>query len=123
LDENAKRLYSKGEEICKKWAMYDEDQRISPTSYDPSNLNNNSDESLNESSISNDYTHLLEEQSQEKDIYRFDSSVYDLLGWNIIVKVYSHQLQKDYTIKTYGKQPSPNLFTVSANQSADNAAE
>ena len=67
LDANAKRLYSKGEEICKKWAMNNEDQRISPTSYDLSNLNDNSDETSNESSISNAYTHLLEEESQEKD--------------------------------------------------------
>jgi hypothetical protein len=47
--------------------MNNEDQRISPTSYDLSNLNDNSDESSNESSISNAYTHLLEEESQEKD--------------------------------------------------------
>jgi hypothetical protein len=103
--------------------MNNEKQRISPTSYDLGNLNDNSDESSNESSISNAYTNLLEEQSQEKDRYCFDSSMYNLLGRNITIKVYSHQLQKGYTIKTYGKQPSPNLFTVSANQSADNAAE
>jgi hypothetical protein len=64
----------------------------------------------NESSISNASIHSLEEQSEGKNRYCFDSSMYDLLGQNIFIKVYSHQLQKDNTIKTFGWQPSPNLF-------------
>jgi hypothetical protein len=48
--------------------------------------------------------------------------MYDLLGPVIVVKVFSHQLNADFTIKNSGKEPKPNLFVVSANQIADNAA-
>ncbi len=47
--------------------------------------------------------------------------MYDLLGWVIIVKVFSHQLNPDFKIKNHGNTPSPNLVIVSANQIADNA--
>jgi len=46
----------------------------------------------------------------------------DVLGHVIIIKVFSHQLNKGFTIKHPGNTPSPNLFVVSANQFADNAA-
>ena len=44
----------------------------------------------------------------------------DTLEWILVLKVYAHQLNRDYTVKSPGKQPSPNLFVVSANQHADN---
>ena len=40
----------------------------------------------------------------------------------IVVKVYSHQLNNDFTIRVPGK-PCPNLFATSSNQYADNAAD
>jgi len=48
--------------------------------------------------------------------------MYDLLGQIIIVKVFSHQLNPDFTMKSHGNTPSPNLFIVSAKQIADIAA-
>jgi hypothetical protein len=48
--------------------------------------------------------------------------MYDLLGKIIVVKVFSHQLNKNITPKDTTAPPSLNLFTVSANQHADNAA-
>ena len=48
--------------------------------------------------------------------------MYDNLDRIIVIKVYSHQLNADFTIKTLNKHPKPNLFVVSANQFADNAA-
>jgi hypothetical protein len=49
--------------------------------------------------------------------------MYDLLDRIIVVKVFSHQLNSDFTIKDQGNTPRPNLFVVSGNQIADNAAE
>jgi hypothetical protein len=46
----------------------------------------------------------------------------DILGGVIIVKVYSHQLDKDFAIKSPDMQPKPNLFLSSGNQIVDNAA-
>jgi hypothetical protein len=48
--------------------------------------------------------------------------MYDCLGRVIIIKVYSHQLTSDFRITVPGNTPSPNSFSVSANQIADNAA-
>jgi hypothetical protein len=38
------------------------------------------------------------------------------------MKVYSHQLSEDFQVTLTDKRPKPNLFVVSANQFADNAA-
>ena len=46
----------------------------------------------------------------------------DVLEHITIIKVYSHQLNKDCSVKHTGEYPRPNLFIVSANQYADNAA-
>jgi hypothetical protein len=48
--------------------------------------------------------------------------MYDLLGRVIFIKVFSHQLNNDFTLKDLSKLPSPNMFVASANQHADNAA-
>ena len=48
--------------------------------------------------------------------------MYDMLGQNIFLKVFSHQLTADFNIKETGKMPQLNLCKVSANQHADNAA-
>jgi hypothetical protein len=48
--------------------------------------------------------------------------MYDCLGRIIIIiKVFSHQLNPDFSIKRRGESPRPNTFVVSANQIADNA--
>jgi len=75
-----------------------------------------------------DTNSTIEEQSQDtmdlqsKNRYHFDESMINILDQVLIIKVYSHQLNKDFSIKQPGKSPSPNLFVVSANQFADNAA-
>jgi hypothetical protein len=43
-------------------------------------------------------------------------------SWNMLLKVYSHQLDENCKVKIQGQQPMPNLFVTSANQFADNAA-
>ena len=45
----------------------------------------------------------------------------DKLDRVIILKVFSHQLNADFSIKSPGKNPSPNMFITSTNQFADNA--
>jgi hypothetical protein len=49
--------------------------------------------------------------------------MFDTLEKIIIVKVFSHQLNADFSIKHPGQPPSPNLFITSANQFADNAVQ
>jgi hypothetical protein len=68
------------------------------------------------------YTHISYTQPQSKIRYRFDHSMYDCLGRVIIIKVFSDQMNADFTVKMLGKKSSPNIFAVSANQIADNAA-
>jgi hypothetical protein len=46
-----------------------------------------------------------------------------LIGIHIILKVFSHQLTKNFMVKTHGKHPAPNPFITSGNQYACNAAE
>ena len=48
--------------------------------------------------------------------------MYNCLGRVIIIKVFSDQMNADFTVKMLGKKSSPNIFAVSANQIADNAA-
>jgi hypothetical protein len=48
--------------------------------------------------------------------------MFDALERILILTVFSHQLNRNFTNKTSAKQPSPNLCIVSANQYADNAA-
>jgi hypothetical protein len=48
--------------------------------------------------------------------------MYDLIGHIIIVKVSSHQLDSNMELENSRRKPWPNLFVMSANQIADNAA-
>ena len=84
------------------------------SSWDDNSVSSNESNESNSSSGSN--------ISTKKNRYHFDDNMYDNLDRIIIIKVYSHQLNADFTIKTLNKHPKPNLFVVSANQFADNAA-
>jgi hypothetical protein len=114
-------MYKKGEEICKFWASknlaYNNPSKSDENSDDNSRYESD-DESIT-SQISNAYPL---QQQLTKDRYRFDQTMYDCLGHATIIKVYSHQLKSDFLVKTAGKNPAPNLFSVSANQIADNTA-
>jgi hypothetical protein len=59
---------------------------------------------------------------KKKSRFTFNHSIYDFLGNIIILKVFSHQLNKDFEVAIMGKSPQPNMFIASANQTADNAA-
>ena len=114
-------MYKKGEEICKFWASkilaYNNPSKSDENSDDNSRYESD-DESIT-SQISNAFPL---QQQLTKDRYRFDQTMYDCLGHATIIKVYSHQLNSDFSVKTAGKYPAPNLFAVSANQIADNMA-
>jgi len=58
-----------------------------------------------------------------KSRYRFDDTILDYHDRIIVVKVFSHQLNKDFTLRIPGMQPAPNMFVTSSNQYADNAAD
>jgi len=62
------------------------------------------------------------EHNRTKNRNQFDTTMIDALEKIIIVKVFSHQLNSDFTTKQNGRRPSPNLFITSANQFVDNAA-
>jgi len=64
--------------------------------------------------------HYMNNQKEKN--YDFDSSMLDCLGRIIIVKVSSHQVNSDFTLKSPRKKLTPYAFIVSANQIADNAA-
>ena len=49
--------------------------------------------------------------------------MYDLFGTSIIMKAFSHQLDKDFEVTLAGQNPQPNYFVASADQIVDNAAE
>ena len=111
--------------MCKVWASQ-QLTRIPDIPDDPSIQSSMSWDDKSYSSSSASSTSSVQSgkpiQKPEKNRYRFDSSMFDLLQRNIIIKVYSHQLCADFSVKTIGKQPQPNLFVVSGNQVADNAA-
>jgi len=131
LSPHTKQLYAKGEEICKVWAT----NKLLPLSNNPSTTNLataiedsseyshrswDNDDSSSDSDLET-YVPTIQKPAM-KTRYRFDHDMYDLLGRTIVIKVFSHQLNEDYTVKTPGETPKPNLFVVSANQIADNAA-
>jgi len=133
LSQRTKELYARGEEVCKLWAS----NKLLPSSshsqpgseYQASELDNSSKHSS--CSWENDILSINSDSETENPPdalrvpttrYRFGTDMYDLLGRNIVIKVFSHQLNKDFTIKTPGRLPKPNLFIASANQIADNTA-
>jgi hypothetical protein len=61
------------------------------------------DESSNESTFSKSIISLTKKSSMEKNRYKFDNSMYDILGRTIVLKVFSHQLDTDFSVKCQGK--------------------
>jgi hypothetical protein len=127
LDINNRRIYKRGEEICKEWASkksndkYEDSSHSSSTSYYTDSEEESSlDYGLNEPLKIEENSEMV--QKTENRRYKFDTSMVDMLGHVIIVKVYSHQLDKNFAIKSPDMQPMPNLFIPPGNQIADNAA-
>jgi hypothetical protein len=123
LSQHAKELYARGEEICKLWAAQDTAPIMNSNDEDDnsvSSLPSWTDEIIDD----NIDTPALDTNSMMtgKNRHRFDPTMYDCLERLILLKVYSHQLTSEFEIKDAGKIPKPNLFVVSANQFADNAA-
>jgi L-lactate utilization protein LutC len=127
LDEFKKRLNKKGEEVCRSWASNGKDtckrmeRELNQQTYFMEALED-------DDTYSSEMSHTTKLSAitvpvSEKNRYRFDSSMVDLLGCVIILKVFSHQLNGDFSIKTIGKQPNLNLFVISANQIVDNATK
>jgi len=114
LSEQTLEMYRRGEELCQIWANPKAERNNRITNAD----NDFSDDS--ERSYDTDEESALSHNDGRR--YRFNSSMYDILGHATVVKVYSHQLNEDFSIKDLSKTPAPNMFTVSANQIADNAA-
>jgi hypothetical protein len=97
-----------------------EGENISIASERESLSDQSSDESTNTCSSQ---SYLNEEhRAPTRNRYYFDKGMHDNLQNIIILKVYSHQLNRDFVVEDSGKEPSPNLFITSANQHADNAA-
>jgi len=121
-----KRLYDRGEAIYKLLAEQHRVSHATSVSENDHNFWNHdpADDEISEtSSIASDTsTCSAIAIIQEKNRYLFNSSMFDILERNILLKVYSHQLTEDFVVQTPGKQPQPNLFVVSANQHADNGA-
>jgi hypothetical protein len=128
LSEYTKNLYRRGEEMCKTWANLrnesmqpaknDENfgspnDHVCVATYDDTSVSTSSSSSSNEQA---------NEQDRKKDRSYFDHNMYDTLERILILKVFSHQLNRVFTKKNLSTQPSPNLCVVSANQYTDNAA-
>ena len=137
LSPAMKRLYKRGEDICKLWASKDllpfsqkTQATMMPYADDTPDLLHDhhhpprpqwDDDSATNTSCSTEDPRLAPSQPTNSR-YRFDHSMYDLLDPKVVIKVFSHQLNEDFTVKNVGNMPKPNLFVVSANQIADNAA-
>jgi len=128
LSEHTKRLYKQGINICTLWAQ---DKQCTIGSYCDDNSsqassNMDMDDELSDSSedsiSSNTINSSLVRNDVEKNRYRFDSTMYDNLKRIIILEVFSHQLNEDFSVKGIDKQPRPNIFVTLANQFVDNAA-
>ena len=133
LSEHTKQLYARGEEISKFWAS-------NKPPLPSNNTQTDNDHYVNEHGTSNVHSLCSWDEDTSSTCsdpvldnppdstlapklrYRFGPDMYDLLGRTIVIKVFSHQLNEDFTITTSDKTPKPNLFVVSANQIADNNA-
>lgn len=125
------RIYKKGIDMCKRWAVQHDNVDVQGLrfSHSPKQrrstpirpLYEDSDSQSSENDRSSD-TDDGDIQNAAKNRYFFDGSMIDILGRIIILKIYSHQLTKDFKVKDQGRQPKPNYFITSANQWADNAA-
>ncbi len=125
LTAYAKRLYKRGGEICYTWAMSKE--HFSDDTEDNQNSQYGDfrrEEDASDISIKSGTTITsVTEPNDGKNRYIFNTLMYDILGRIIILKVFSHQMNKDFSIKNKGKIPCPNLFVISANQIVDNSAK
>jgi len=112
-------MYRRGEQVCKIWAKQNKpsNQPLSPQ--EESGAHTHDDESR---TTVTDKTREENLGCKNNNRCRFDQSMCDILGRIIILKVFSHQLQPDFTVTVPGSIPAPNMFIVSANQIADNAA-
>jgi hypothetical protein len=116
--------YERGERICRTWIKQEDDNTFHTCSLNKENDSINSttwDTSSSSSLLTSGETQHYMNNQKEKN-YDFDSSMLDCLGRIIIVKVSSHQVNSDFTLKSPRKKLTPYAFIVSANQIADNAA-
>jgi len=104
LSTYAKRIFKRGEEVCKRWAMKKHQHNTSEDSLSFYNERSaTEDESSNESTFSKSTMSSTKKSSMEKNRYKFDNSMYDILGRTIVLKVFSHQLDTDFSVKCQGK--------------------
>jgi hypothetical protein len=113
-------------EKCKVWAEKKNHQdRILELDIGMQNNLSHTDERIQEdddSTVRSINTLNIEPNERKTDRYRFDDTMYNELQSMILLKVYSHQLNKHWAVECPGKEPSPNWYITSANQYADNAA-
>ncbi len=130
LSAYALNLYRRAEQICDSWSSRQSMRSLKYAQYlhSPREHHNaieaiSSDDSLINSISSHEQqqNNRLPLRQDEKHRYHFDSTMIDKLDRVIILKVFSHQLNADFSIKSPGKNPSPNMFITSTNQFADNA--
>ena len=116
-------MYKRGEELCLRWANPQNNEVISFNNaiYDDTDKSDVLD-GLSDHQTDRDSDDGSNTCQREQHRYQFNSSMYDALGRANVVKVYSHQLNEDFTEKYPNRKPAPNMFAVSANQIADNAA-
>jgi hypothetical protein len=123
LDTHMIQLYKKGEKLCKLW----DDQNMS-RKHEEDNHNIKDDDTYSSSSSSNTLDsaktrdHITNAITADARRYHFDCSMFDQVGRITIMKVFSHQLNSDLTIRNPNGTPSSNLFAATANQIADNIA-
>ena len=122
LSQHTKDMYTRGEAICKLWATppTEEANLLDSNSYNIPDLDSADDDNCSTESEAPKIVSVVPSHSKSR--YRFDHTMYDCLTRVILVKVYSHQLTAEFEVKDAGNTPKPNLFVVSANQFADNAA-
>jgi hypothetical protein len=139
LSAQMQRILLNGREVCLRWArqcnitnLHQIGIQNTPLQQDPNTTSDHTTHTDNDSddwsSSSDDTNSTIEEQLHDAmdyhstNRYHFNESMINILDQILIIKVYSHQLNKDFSIKQPGKHPSPNLFVVSTNRFADNAA-
>ena len=119
---SSREMYRRGEELCQSWTKQVNTPK--PTMFiDDSTADSIEPWDEDDSTVESTSSMTPTLQAPTKNRYRFDDTMLDCHGRIIVVKVYSHQLNKDFTVKTAGMQPSPNMFVTSSNQYADNAAD
>jgi hypothetical protein len=128
LDDQCQRLYESGKVKCQEWARQQNIaiarlvQSRHPTNMQQIRMEDHDSNDESQSSQESEEEARTQDGSYKGHRYRFDESMLDITEHIIIIKVYSHQLDKHYNPKIPGQIPRPNLFITSANQFADNAA-